>query len=145
MSSNKKRLLTVAFLSVALLIIASAAFAAHPPVNLLDVNGAPVTSTTPYSPKQTCSLAACHQSPDPAVAGPAHTYGEGTKLSSHTQGVIAADNKIYWQTFDVKAFEHGVSVGRHASQGRDEDFSNAFRANFGLPFFTGTPGMFGKY
>jgi hypothetical protein len=128
--------------AVILMLSVSVAFA-HPNVPLLGASGAAVSGTTPYSPKMTCSANACHQA-DPALAAK-HNYGSGSKMSVHTQGVIASDDKVYWQSYDVKSFEHGASVGRHMNQGRNEDFSNSFRANYALPFFTSSPGMFGKF
>jgi hypothetical protein len=100
-------------------------------VTLKDANGNPVTSSTPYSPKATC--------------GVCHNYGSGDKFSTHVQGVLESDNKVYWQAYQTKSFEHGVSVGRHSNEGRNEDYSNAQRASYGDPFFTSSPGMFGKY
>jgi hypothetical protein len=100
-------------------------------VPLKDANGDPVTSSTPYSPKATC--------------GECHNYGSGDKFSTHVQGVLESDNKVYWQAYQTKSFEHGVSVGRHSNQGRNEDYNNAFRSAAGDPFFTSSPGMFGKY
>lgn len=100
-------------------------------VILRDAEGNPVTGTTPYSPKATC--------------GGCHDYGSGDKFSTHVQGVIESDNKVYWQAYQTKSYEHGVSVGRHSNQGRNEDYSNAQRSAYGDPFFTSTPGMFGKY
>ena len=143
MRTLKPRFLAVVATAVGLMMGVSTAIAAHPPVPLLDASGNPVTSTVPYSPKKTCSSNACHQA-DPALAAK-HNYGSGTKMSVHTQGVIASDDKVYWQSYDVKSFDHGASVGRHMNQGRNEDFSNSFRANYALPFFTSSPGMFGKF
>ncbi len=100
-------------------------------VTLKDANGNAVTSNTPYSPKQTCGF--CHD------------YGSGDKFSTHVQGVLESDNKVYWQAYQVKSFATGVSVGRHMNQGRNEDYNNQTRAAFGDPFFTSSPGMFGKY
>ncbi len=146
---NKRHVFYVGIVLLAAMALIGAPLTAmaHPPVSLLDANGGPVAagSTTPYSPKQTCSLAACHSNPDPLISGPTHSYGGGTKMSVHTQGVIASDDKIYWQSYDVKSFDHGASVGRHSNQGRNEDYSNTFRTNYGLPFFTSSPGMFGKF
>jgi hypothetical protein len=143
MSSRKPRLLIAVMTAVSLILGVSTAYAAHPNVPLLQANGSPVTSTTPYSPKQTCSNNACHQA-DPALAA-RHNYGSGTKDSTHVQGVLGSDNKVYWQAYNNKSFAHGVSVGRHMNQGRNEDYSNADRAAVGDPFFTSSLGMFGKY
>ncbi len=100
-------------------------------VVLVDGAGNPVADNTPYSPRQTC--------------GVCHDYGSGEKFSTHVQGVLESDNKVYWQSYQVKSYAHGVSVGRHSNQGRNEDYSNAQRSAYGDPFFTSSPGMFGKY
>lgn len=133
--------LYIAALSAILLLAGlTGAMAAHPggDVPLLKVNpadpegqGIPVAANEPYSPKKTC--------------GRCHNYGSGDKFTTHVQGVLEADNKVYWQAYKVKSYEHGVSVGRHSNQGRNEDYSNAQRSTYGDPFFTSSPGMFGKY
>ena len=105
----------------------------------------PVTATTPYSPKATCARA-CHLVPD-GVEFAGHNYGSGDKYSTHVQGVLASgtDSTVYWEASQTKSFDHGVSVGKHMNQGRNETYTNAYRAKFGDPFFTSSPGMFGKY
>jgi len=143
MRTKKLRLLTAVLTAVSLMIGISTAYAVHPDVPLLQANGAAVTDTTPYSPKQTCSNNACHIA-DPTLAAK-HNYGSGTKDSTHVSGVLGSDNKVYWQASKTKSFEHGVSVGRHMNQGRNEDYTNADRAAVGDPFFTSSLGMFGKY
>lgn len=132
---NKTRMsLYVAMLSAVLLLAGyTISMATHTggDVTLRDAAANPVTSNTPYSPKETC--------------GVCHDYGSGDKFSTHVQGVLESDNKVYWQAYQTKSFEHGVSVGRHSNQGRNEDYNNAFRSAAGDPFFTSSPGMFGKY
>jgi hypothetical protein len=146
MCTKKLRSLTVVLIAVSLMIGVSAAFATHPggDVTLKDASGNAVTTTTPYSPKQSCGLTGtCHVGGTPVTGG--HDYGSGTKYSTHVQGVLGADNNVYWQASKTKSFEHGVSVGRHMNQGRNEDYSNADRAAVGDPFFASSFGMFGKY
>ena len=131
---NKKTQWHIAVLAAIVLIAGyTAVFAAHPGgnVQLKQADGSAVSGTTPYSPKATC--------------GGCHNYGSGSKTTVHTQGVIESNNQIYWQSYNVAGFEHGVSVGRHSNQGRNEDYSNTFRSAYALPFFTSSPGMFGKY
>jgi len=132
MQKHKRKLFSAA-LSAILLLAGATAQAAHTGgnVTLKDANGNPVGSTTPYSPKATC--------------GECHNYGSGDKFSTHVQGVLESDNNVYWQAYQVKSYEHGVSTGRHSNQGRNEDYNNAFRAAVGDPYFTSSPGMFGKY
>ncbi|MEW6117895.1 MAG: hypothetical protein AB1553_13515 [Nitrospirota bacterium] len=129
-----KRLLIAVLAAIMLFAGLPVAMAMHPggDVVLKDSAGTPITDgVTPYSPKQTC--------------GTCHNYGSGEKHSIHTQAVLESDGKLHWQSYDVKSFEHGVSVGRHSNQGRNEDYSNKFRSKYGLPWFTSSPGMFGKF
>lgn len=166
------RILFMAILAVVLLLAGSTVVLAansHPVVTVRDAGGVAETSgTTPYSPKQTCAgchITNCTASPAIptnikawcendthktayATANPTTKfadYGSGVKHSAHTQGVIESDNQVYWQSYDVTSFEHGVSVGRHSNNGRNEDYSTLIRTVFGDPFFTSSPGMFGKY
>ncbi len=104
---------------------------AHDDVPLLNAAGDPVAANEPYSPKQTC--------------GSCHNYGSDPTTITHTQGVLDATNSVYWQSYDVAFFDHGVSKGRHSNQGRNEAYSTEMRTVFGDPFFTSSPGMFGKY
>jgi hypothetical protein len=131
-----------------LLVFSSMAFAvAHPggDVTLKYFNAGVATAvgtggTTPYSPKATCGMTGtCHDG-----AG-GHNYGSGQKVSTHVQGVLDSNNNVYWQASQNKSYAHGVSVGRHMNQGRNEDYSNADRAAVGDPFFTSSLGMWGKY
>ena len=104
---------------------------AHQNVTLKNAAGNPVSANEPYSPKQTC--------------GSCHNYGSEPTSITHTQGVLESDNTIYWQSYDVSFFDHGVSKGRHSNQGRNEAYTTQMRTAFGDPFFTSSPGMFGKY
>lgn len=115
-------------------------------IQLKDASGNNVTGTTPYSPKATCSRA-CHISSGDGIDFAGHNYGSGDKYSTHVQGVLASGSAstVYWEASQTKSFEHGVSVGKHSNQGRNEDYTNTYRAQFGDPFFTSTEGMFGKY
>jgi len=133
MKMTKLRIPVTLIAVMVFFMFSSLALAAHPGGNvpLKQADGSAVSGTTPYSPKATC--------------GPCHNYGSGDKFSTHVQGVMEADNKVYWQAYETKSFEHGVSTGRHSNQGRNEDYNNAFRTAVGDPFFTSSPGMFGKY
>ncbi|MEN8258952.1 MAG: hypothetical protein ABFS09_13920 [Thermodesulfobacteriota bacterium] len=117
--------------AMALLGGLTTAAVAHDDVPLLNAAGAPVAANEPYSPKQTC--------------GSCHNYGSDPATITHTQGVLDATNSVYWQSYDVAFFDHGVSKGRHSNQGRNEAYSTEMRTVFGDPFFTSSPGMFGKY
>ena len=142
-------------------LVAKADVASHPTVTLLDVTGTAITGgATPYSPKMTCSEAnTCHTAGgvyadmktgvSTTFTGPQlvaiHSYGTDSVLSTHVQGALGADNKVYWQASSTKSYKHGVSVGRHMEQGRNEDYSNTTRVAVGDPIFTSSLGMWGKY
>jgi hypothetical protein len=105
------------------------------------VDIAPVVGSEPYSPKATCARV-CHL----ASGDTQHDYGSGLKTTVHTQGVKdGPNNMLYWQVYGTKAFEHGVSIGRHMNHGRNEDYTHLTRSTFGDPWFTSTPGMAGKF
>lgn len=115
-------------------------------IALKKADGTNVGPTEAYSPKATCSRA-CHVDPD-GVEFSGHNYGSGDKYSTHVQGVMAGsgtNSTVYWEASQTKSFEHGVSSGKHMNQGRNEDYTNTYRAKFGDPFFTSSPGMYGKY
>lgn len=126
------------------------ALAAHTggDVTLLNAGGSMVNANQAYSPKVTCgatgkSTANCHSPSGTTPLG--HNYGSGVSHSTHVQGVLDAANNLTWQANDVTSFAKGVSVGYHMNQGRNEDYSNVSRATYNDPFFTSSPGMFGKY
>lgn len=129
---------TKLFLSAAtagFLGFASQTFAVHPTVGsypgipLRDATGAVITatSTVPYSPKQTCGM--CHD------------YGSGWTTSTKTQYNRSGDILSY----DVPYPQHGVSAGYHFQQGRNIDWDDTQRTAYGLPEFTSSAGMYGKY
>ena len=103
----------------------------------------PVAANEPYSPRATCARS-CHIANGDPVDSPGHDYGSGLALSLHDQGVHDG-GAIYWQSYETKAFAHGVSVSRHMNQGRNETYTHVYRSTFGDPWFTSTPGMYGKY
>ena len=85
---------------------------------------------------------------DSGVAG-CHTvdeYASGNLIDVHkTQGVLDTDGGIHWQSYIVKAHDHGAVRGRHMQQGRNEDYGITMKTTFKDAFFTSSPGMFGKY
>ena len=111
--------------------VAPAGISAHSDVPLKNAAGQPVAANEPYSPKQTC--------------GGCHNYGSEPTSITHTQGVLESSNSVTWQSYNVSFFNHGVSKGRHSNQGRNEAYTTQMRTVFGDPFFTSSPGMFGKY
>jgi hypothetical protein len=142
---NKRHVFYVGLVLLAALALFGApmaAMAAHTggDVTLKDANGNyPIGTSTPYSTKQSCGLTGlCHD----GIGG--HQYGTGDKIVTKTQGVMEGDGSIYWQAYTVKSYEHGISIGRHSNQGRNEEFTNTARKTVNDPFFTSSFGMFGK-
>lgn len=113
-------------------------------IALKDSSGANITGTTAYSPKQTCARV-CHPAETGKAADFQHTYGTGTVNVPKQQKVIAGNNTTYDVMYDVVSHAHGVNTGRHMNQGRNEPYTNAQRTVYGDPFFTSSPGMWGKY
>jgi hypothetical protein len=156
---NKRHVIYVGLVFLAALALLGSpmvAMAVHPDVTLLQSSGVAVTNTTPYSPKVTCSTGnatSCHATGitnnGVAYTGQQmidmHNYGTGSLDSTHVQGTLGTDNQVYFQAYKNVSFAHGVSVGRHMNQGRNEDYSNKDRAAVGDPFFTSSLGMWGKY
>ncbi len=164
---TRPRILILAILSIVLLLAGStvAMAATHSDVNLKNAAGAnvKVDGTEAYSPKASCggchinncilnntrptnTMKWCETETDKANLGnKTDDYGSGTAYSTHVQGVLDSNNQVYWQAYQNKSFEHGVSVGRHMNEGRNEAYSNANRAAVGDPFFTSSLGMFGKF
>ncbi|MBI5575282.1 MAG: hypothetical protein HY896_02840 [Deltaproteobacteria bacterium] len=113
-----------------LLGVAGIAQAAHPvDVQLKGSTGAVITagSNIPYSPKQTC--------------GSCHTYeiDPTSVVKQQTAGGIAG------APYSVTVPSHGVSAGFHFQQGMNVAWGDTQRTYYGLPGFTSSPGMFGKY
>jgi len=128
----------------------SPASAAHTggPVTLLDKAGVAVsTSGEPYSPKTTCGQ--CHNYGSGEDNSGASMTGPGDGVMDHIvqkhQGSMASNGEVYFQTYDVTSYSHGISVGRHMNQGRNEDYTGDMRNAFALPWFTSSLGMWGKY
>jgi hypothetical protein len=134
MKMTRIRISLALFAAMVFLVFSSLAKASHTggDVTLKDAGGTAITNgTTPYSPKATC--------------GVCHNYGSGEAHSTHVQGVLDNSKNLYWQADDVKSFANGVSTSYHMNQGRNENYSNVSRATYNDPFFTSSPGMFGKY
>ena len=145
MRNNKKFFCSAAVAALLLCAGITPAIAGHSggTVKLKQFSGDPVTGTTPYSTKASCGLTGtCHFDGIDHIGG--HDYGSGDKVVTKTQGVMEADGQIYWQAYTVKSYEHGVSVGRHSNQGRNEEFTNLARKTVNDPWFTSSFGMSGK-
>lgn len=123
----------------AIMLIGTHAFAAHPTVDgggnpisvvLKNASGGTIApgTTTPYSPKQTC--------------GVCHNY-ESDPMTTVTkqQTVSGTANAAY----NVPVPEHGVTAGYHFQQGMNLPWGNTQRSYYGLPSFTSSPGMYGKF
>ena len=169
----RSKFLFVAALAAALTLFGLGSVWAHIDVPMLDKDGNPIPSgqNTPYSPKNTCT--GCHLNCAESIAagdvvvGPPSTYcanetqrqalltatagkteyGWGTQTSIHEQGYIdPVTGQVVFTEYDTTSYAHGISVGKHSNQGRNEDYTEAIRENIDhLWFFTSTLGMFGKY
>ena len=141
MKISKLWLLPIAMMLVLVIGYAPSGYAAEhgvsgtgAPVVLKDAGGnaIAINSSTPYSPKQTCGMA----------AGACHNYESdvATVTKDHGPGTTP---------YSVKAPQHGVSAGYHFQQGRNIEWNsnnnNAQRTYYGLAKFTSSPGMYGKY
>lgn len=112
---------------------------------LYQANGVtPATSSIAYSPKASCARV-CHAAETGRTDDFQHTYGTGTVDVPKNQKVITSGGALYDENFTVSSYAHGVSVGRHMNQGRNESYTAAQRTTYGDPFFTNSPGMAGKY
>lgn len=141
---NKRRLwLGAAIAATVIPLTASASFGACPgdingDIILRDSTGAAISNaTTPYSPKETCMATGCHTGEE--------YRSSTTKHVTKTQGVLDPNGEILWQSYNVDSAAHGAVVGRHAQQGRNEDYSIAMKKVFKDAYFTSSPGMYGKY
>ena len=114
---------------------------AHPDVRLKDANGNNVTNGVPYSPRMTCGTTSCHQSI-------ADSYGIGNIYEGN---VTANATKYHYYNVDhsysynVPYPVHGVTAGYHFQQGRNHDWGDDQRNFYGVPSFTSSGGMWGKY
>jgi hypothetical protein len=120
---------TVLVLAAIALLVFAASASAHQDVTLRDLAGNAIApgSKTPYSPKQTC--------------GPCHNY-ESDAAAITKQQIVAG---ITGTAYTVSSASHGVSAGYHFQQGLNTPWGNTQRAFYGLPGFTSSPGMYGKY
>ena len=168
MKKRYKRGLLLSTLTTASLLVAGTGFAAfqgvHPDVPLLKWNDpanlaggtSAVSQTDAYSPRATCG--ACHNETvhdtvdtaagtDGLAATGSYDGGGDTKSVVKTQGQenAALGHELEWVSFNTKTYKHGFVEGRHAQQGRNEDFGHGMRANFGAKYTENSPGMFGKY
>ncbi len=169
----KSRILFVAAIAVTLTLFGLPGAWAHQNVPLRDASGNIISGDagqryTPYSPKMTCS--GCHfdcdanasngiaycttqlmtcdaQGQNPGSGSNLCTidYGEGFVTYQKEQGYVGTDGKVHWTEYEVKSYEHGVSVGKHFNQGRNESYGHEERHAYGDLLFTSSPGMWGKY
>jgi hypothetical protein len=158
----------MAILSIVLLLAGvTAAMADHASkginVPTLTATGANAGPNDAYSPKQTCG--GCHfncttgqydpdmntwcltgQKKDCTVAGNCPDYESAATVNvSKIQGYANSAGKVAFQTYNVTGPMHGASVGKHSTQGRNEEWTAALRTIWGAPAFTSSPGMWGRY
>ncbi|MFZ2196515.1 MAG: hypothetical protein WAV13_02195 [Thermodesulfovibrionales bacterium] len=137
-----------------LLVFSSMAFAAHMNVPLRDASGNLITNgTTPYSPKQTCT--GCHIGADKNAWLTSQSRSGGVlNAADYESGTGTVNKSMYvkngagaWvlQAFDVAVPLHGVSVGKHSTEGRNESLVDAQRDAWGAPKTISSPGMSGRF
>lgn len=129
MKKNRSLLICmIALIAIGLIGYASLGFGAPhtSPITIKDVNGATVSGSTPYSPKQTCGTAACHN------------YESDVALATKDHGVGTT-------AYNVPYPQHGVTAGYHFQQGRNMTHGNAQRDFYHVADFTSSAGMYGKY
>ena len=142
MKISKLWLFMIALIAIGLIGLTTPGFAAHPGTNslnvdasgnitLLNASGAAIAkgSAVPYSPKQTCGVSACHN----------YESNPTTVSKQQTVGGVAG------VAYNVTVPTHGVTTGYHFQQGMNVPWGQTQRDFYGLPSFTSSPGMVGKY
>lgn len=136
--------------------LAAQSFAAHPVqdaacptcppggnIDLIGDDGSVIKnnlpSSVPYSPKQTCGATGCHD------VDYENSWTTATKTQWNRDHVDQFGNPASVISYDVPYPEHGVSAGYHFQQGRNIDWDETQRSAYGLPEFTSSAGMYGKY
>jgi hypothetical protein len=152
MSKNKLWLL-IAIVAIGLIGYAWIAYAAHPSVTVKDAAGNAVQggTNTPYSPKQTCG--GCHYANCDTSSSHPQKWCQNTQSSNFIDYENTAANITKQQTvggtanpsYTVKVASHGVTAGYHFQQGMNVPWGQTQRDFYGLPPFTSSPGMVGKY
>ncbi len=116
----------------------------HSDVLLKDKNGNWVgNSGEPYSPKVTCSANGCHDTLAYIKFQLDNTIYESSATNAtkdHGPG-----SPSYGSAYKVPYPLHGVTAGYHFQQGRNVSWGDVQRDYYGLPSFTSSPGMYGKY
>lgn len=171
---NKRHVFYVGMVLLAVLALfgvpmVASAYHATTAVPVLDANGNAVTSSTPYSPKQTCG--GCHfncadgsYTDNTALycqtnaarttwfaGGNCNTAGKCPDYASSETKTISkhkghpTSSGLAFATFNATAPMHGASTGKHSTHGRNEGLAAAQRTIWGAPGFISSPGMFGRY
>ena len=154
MKVTRLRIPVAVFAVMVLLVFSSMAFAVHLDVPLKDAAGNQITDgTTPYSPKQTCT--GCHIGADksawlttqsrPGGVLNAADYESGTGSVNKSMYVKSSTGTWVSQAFDVAVPLHGVSVGKHSTEGRNESLVDTQRDAWGAPKTISSPGMSGRF
>lgn len=139
--STKKMSIFMAVLS-AVMLVGGAAFAAHTggQVVLMDAAGNFISggTTSAYSPKTTCGTTGCHAQYilNRGLSGLSNIYEGSPAVATKTQSGAS---------YDVSYPQHGVTAGYHFQQGRNVPWGSTQKSYYGLPAFTSSPGMYGKY
>ena len=128
-------LFMIALMAIGLIGYASLGYGAHSGGDVVLKSAAGVNivggTSVPYSPKQTCGMA----------AGACHNYESNPVDVQKQQTVGGTANAAY----NVKVASHGVTAGYHFQQGLNVPWGQTQRDFYGVPSFTSSPGMVGKY
>lgn len=121
--------------------VTAPAVASHTDVPLLDQTGAPVSTGRPYSPKLTCGTTGCHFGMAQQHRLSGSLYEADWALAAKTQ----YNRNGSAVTYDLPYPQHGVSAGYHFQQGRNIAWDATKQEFYGLPEFTSSAGMYGKF
>ena len=141
----KKKLFLSTVLSLSVLLFLTAQANAHTEVFLKDYKGDFVNGTSnPYSPKQSCGLANCHN--NYVNANPAYLdntlYESDWALATKTH----ANKNGETISYDVPYPQHGISASYHVQMGRNDSWGDVQREYYnGLEEFTSSSGHYGRY
>lgn len=141
---KKKSFLSTA-LSLSILLFFTAQASAHQEVFLRGYDGKLINGTAnPYSPKQSCGLANCH---DTYVIGNSSflddtLYESGWALATKTHSNKNGETISY----DVPYPQHGISASYHVQMGRNDSWGDVQREYYsGLESFTSSSGHYGRF
>lgn len=160
-TSFRELQLLMAVLTAISLVTGASTASGHIDVPLKDASGAPVTGTTPYSPKVTCG--GCHFDCSTGLPSDARSswcasglqrncaaetcpdYQYGSSSVTKNQGILKSDGTTTFVNYTVSVPTHGVSTGKHSTLGRNEGLAAVQRTIWSAPATISGPGMYGRY